>query len=448
MRISGPGDTTWLILTPSGHLRASAPINQSSLPAGPPASGSFKISREGDAKAALSSKGLQLKDEVVPNSGVNTTGELSFSRSNESPPPPQAILGGAHPETDGKLYLAGIEVAPGVPVRSVAYVDDFAVYEQDGIGETLEFAYANITELGGVGGRTVFRDDIPANYYYIKDHLGSTRMVVDEDMNVVEATAYLAYGSIVDVGPVSPVAGAREKFTGKEFDTEGTANGAPGIRLDYFGKRYYDPSIGVWTSTDPANQFWGLYSYVGNGHNPVSSYDPDGTNAVKRVLSKALRRAWRKYGRAIRNSKLAGTVYKGVRFTKEGFPDFSKVAKKTVKVAGLTGNYAHDAKLANAAAKMDAVPKDMVWHHVEDGATMMLVPKSIHNEIAHTGGAALLRSGIQIGGTLLMNAGEFLDTFDPLGLAEKVYRRMTGVSSPFATPAEIRAARIQAGLDL
>ncbi|RYF06118.1 MAG: hypothetical protein EOO40_09500, partial [Deltaproteobacteria bacterium] len=32
-----------------------------------------------------------------------------------------------------------------------------------------------------------------------------------------------------------------------------------------------------------------------------------------------------------------------------------------------------------------------VWHHCEDGRTLLLLPINLHENIPHTGGAALLR---------------------------------------------------------
>ena len=58
--------------------------------------------------------------------------------------------------------------------------------------------------------------------------------------------------------------------------TTATVEQIAGMELDYFGRRYYDPSLGMWTSTDPAEQFWGGYSYAANGYNPVNAIDPDG----------------------------------------------------------------------------------------------------------------------------------------------------------------------------
>lgn len=58
------------------------------------------------------------------------------------------------------------------------------------------------------------------------------------------------------------------RFASKRFDTE--------LGLIYFGKRYYDPLLGRWLTTDPAGfaDSSNLYQYVFN--NPFRYRDPDG----------------------------------------------------------------------------------------------------------------------------------------------------------------------------
>ena len=69
-----------------------------------------------------------------------------------------------------------------------------------------------------------------------------------------------------------------ENFTGKELDDE--------IELNYFGARYLDPMLGMWTSVDPARQFASPYLYAGNGYNPVNVVDPDGNYSITQVDDK------------------------------------------------------------------------------------------------------------------------------------------------------------------
>jgi A nuclease of the HNH/ENDO VII superfamily with conserved WHH len=102
-------------------------------------------------------------------------------------------------------------------------------------------------------------------------------------------------------------------------------------------------------------------------------------------------------GRVPINSKFAGRIHSsGVRFTSQGFPDFGPYSKAEVRISGLTGNLRIDNKLANQAAgfgNFTRAPKGFVWHHLEDGQTMQLVPIDIHNATRHTGGAAVIRNG-------------------------------------------------------
>ena len=62
--------------------------------------------------------------------------------------------------------------------------------------------------------------------------------------------------------------------------------------LNYFGARYLDPMLGMWTSVDPKRQFASPYLYAGNGYNPVNGVDPDGNvfvdDAGKALYQKAL----------------------------------------------------------------------------------------------------------------------------------------------------------------
>ena len=55
-------------------------------------------------------------------------------------------------------------------------------------------------------------------------------------------------------------------YTGKEHHTN--------IGLTYFGRRYYDPSLGIWLMPDPIHQGFSPYVYCGN--NPMFYIDPDG----------------------------------------------------------------------------------------------------------------------------------------------------------------------------
>ena len=105
-------------------------------------------------------------------------------------------------------------------------------------------------------------------YYYLKDHLGSTKMMVDASGTVASYDDYYPFGltmpgrSMVNVDP-------RWRFTGKEKSNNW------GRYL--FGARTYNPLIGRWDQVDPSGDkypYLSPFSYVAN--NPLILFDPNG----------------------------------------------------------------------------------------------------------------------------------------------------------------------------
>jgi hypothetical protein len=93
-------------------------------------------------------------------------------------------------------------------------------------------------------------------------------------------------------------------------------------------------------------------------------------------------------------AQLARDYPRGVRFTRAGHPIFTPYADKRVVVDGLTGkSRTTDNRLANDAIGYPGseAPPGYRWHHVEDGRTMELVPKLLHETVKHTGGASAIK---------------------------------------------------------
>jgi RHS repeat-associated protein len=100
-------------------------------------------------------------------------------------------------------------------------------------------------------------------FYFVQDHLGSTRALTDASGNVVEQNDYDSFGG----GTGS--ARTRYGYTGREWDAESG--------LYYYRARWYDPQMGRFISEDPIGFGGGdvnLYAYVGN--NPLRYNDPLG----------------------------------------------------------------------------------------------------------------------------------------------------------------------------
>jgi RHS repeat-associated protein len=98
------------------------------------------------------------------------------------------------------------------------------------------------------------------------DVQGNIRRLVDLDTkSMAESYNFTAFGEATqeDLQCDSPW-----RYASKRFDPE--------LGLIYFGKRYYDPRLGRWITTDPAGfvDSFNLYQYVLN--NPFRFYDPRG----------------------------------------------------------------------------------------------------------------------------------------------------------------------------
>jgi RHS repeat-associated protein len=106
-------------------------------------------------------------------------------------------------------------------------------------------------------------------YYYLKDHLGSIKMMVDASGNVQSYNDYYPYGMTMPGRSGVNGADTRFRFTGKERDVESG--------FDYFGARYYDSRIARWMSVDPlAGKYPGMSPYVYCANNPIVIIDQDG----------------------------------------------------------------------------------------------------------------------------------------------------------------------------
>jgi RHS repeat-associated protein len=110
-------------------------------------------------------------------------------------------------------------------------------------------------------------------YYYLKDHLGSIKMMVDASGNVQSYNDYYPYGMTMPGRSGTMGADTRFRFTGKERDMESG--------FDYFGARYYDSRIGRFLTNDPhASHYSNLNPYHYCGNNPIAYIDPTGMDST------------------------------------------------------------------------------------------------------------------------------------------------------------------------
>ena len=111
-------------------------------------------------------------------------------------------------------------------------------------------------------------------FYYLKDHLGSTRAVIDVAGNVTESSDYYPFGlQMPGRGFLFGNIATKEGFTGKEQDGE--------TGWHYHGARFRNAALGMWLSADPlADEYPSQSPYNYALNNPVVYYDPDGREVV------------------------------------------------------------------------------------------------------------------------------------------------------------------------
>ncbi|MCY1144061.1 HNH endonuclease [Actinoplanes sp. Pm04-4] len=83
----------------------------------------------------------------------------------------------------------------------------------------------------------------------------------------------------------------------------------------------------------------------------------------------------------------------GVRFSDDGFPDFSPHVTHTVKFdpPGFAGNHSTDFTEANRLAGLPETPDGYTGHHHQDTNTMQLIPSDLHNAVRHAAGVAFTK---------------------------------------------------------
>lgn len=130
---------------------------------------------------------------------------------------------------------------------------------------TIEFVHTEEGRAFASGSSYVYE-------YMIKDHLGNTRILLNQTGTPLESTDYYPFGkTIARGGGTVPSPLNNYKYNGKELQQE------LGLGQYDYGARFYDPVIGRWNVVDPKAELgrrWSPYNYTFN--NPIRFTDPDG----------------------------------------------------------------------------------------------------------------------------------------------------------------------------
>lgn len=141
----------------------------------------------------------------------------------------------------------------------------------------IQYENGQISQLMTEEGRAVRNSDNTYRYeYFLKDHLGNTRVTIDDQgsnvARVVQADEYYAFG--LKKPRYTNGGNNNYLYNGKEKQDVLTE------QYDY-GARFYDPVIARWTTIDPLAEKSRRYSpYVYGNDNPIRFIDPDGMAAL------------------------------------------------------------------------------------------------------------------------------------------------------------------------
>ncbi len=186
--------------------------------------------------------------------------------------------------TDSYDYLAYVYDASGTKLRKVV-TDGLDVTTTDYTGSFV-FTDNELAFIITPEGRAI--PDSSGNFtyqYYLKDHLGNTRVTYTQKGDVLQDNNYYPFGlSTGEATNYFANACLENKYlyNGKELDDD------LGVGWYDYGARFYDPQLARWHSVDPlAENHYDFtpYNYVLN--NPMLFIDPFGMDTTVYVLDQA-----------------------------------------------------------------------------------------------------------------------------------------------------------------
>ena len=186
-------------------------------------------------------------DPTVQNSGAVLLLEVDYKYDAWGARVQKTVdLDGAGPQTATTMafVLDGWNTAKGTPVGT-ENIDVYADLNGDGSLKTRYLRGDKVDELlaradYAPGGGTGYG---AKTYWYVTDHLGSIRAILDGNAYVATAAIdYDAFGKFIST-PLDPAIMGRYAWTGREIEVE--------TGLQFNRARFYDPSIGRWISKDP-----------------------------------------------------------------------------------------------------------------------------------------------------------------------------------------------------
>ena len=268
-------------------------------------------------------------------------------------------------------------------------------------------------------------------YYYLKDHQGNNRVVINSSGTVQETNHYYPFGGLFSTSTnVQPY-----KYNGKELDTK------KGLNLYDYGARHYDAALGRWHVVDPLAEKYGSlspYGYCAN--NPINRIDPIGMEWEDVEEAEHLKRKVEKKMQSLKqeNAKKQSKLDEGGLSDKKVNRLKAQIAENQERISYLQTSLNDIDVLSNDKNNVYAFSKtDGGEHHVkkaDDGRVLIETSSdalSLH-EISH------VRQSLTNGGLRFSKGGELYNA----GISAPMRNRAGMISNM-----EIEAYRIQYSYD-
>ena len=159
-------------------------------------------------------------------------------------------------------------------------------YTYDAAGRKLHVAYGSPSSTIDYCGNMIYKNDTlkqiliddgyvtfsgttPVYHYYLKDHQGNNRVVMNASGTIEQVNHYFPFGYLF--GESTNASTQPYKYNGKEFDM------MHGLHWYDYGARHYDPCIMRFTTMDPmCEKYYNISPYAYCGNNPVNAVDLKG----------------------------------------------------------------------------------------------------------------------------------------------------------------------------
>ncbi|MDO5666162.1 MAG: RHS repeat-associated core domain-containing protein, partial [Bacteroidia bacterium] len=163
---------------------------------------------------------------------------------------------------------AGVTIPMTNVMTPLAPANVFATTKTDYCGNVI-YENGAVSKILTKEGYITLSGTTPIYHYYLKDHQGNNRVVINQAGTVEQVNHYYPFGGLFGEGLQDEK--QPYKYNGKELDR------MHGLNLFDYGARHYDAALGRWMTVDPlAEKNYHISQYAYSSNNPVNRIDPDG----------------------------------------------------------------------------------------------------------------------------------------------------------------------------